>query len=80
MSHLHRQKRKCDEHFSPPLPGRECAQNTRCPQIAWVFRYHYTDPDGQRKLKVQTFGEANYKTELEVRRAVEAQIACSWFL
>ena len=43
--------------------------------FAWEFRYYYTDPDGQRKLKVQTFDAAIYKSERDVRKSVEAQLA-----
>ena len=43
--------------------------------FAWEFRYYYTDPAGQRKLKVQTFDAATYKTERDVRKAVETQMA-----
>jgi hypothetical protein len=43
--------------------------------FAWEFRYHYTDPDGQRKLKVQTFDEAAWKAERDVRKSAEVQLA-----
>ncbi|MGA2169731.1 MAG: hypothetical protein ABSG62_16120 [Terracidiphilus sp.] len=43
--------------------------------FAREFRYHYTDTNGQRKLKVQTFDAAIYKTERDVRNWIEAQLA-----
>ena len=42
---------------------------------AWEFRYYATDPDGVRKLKVQTFNASIYRTERDVRKAVEGQLA-----
>jgi integrase len=43
--------------------------------FAWEFHHYYTDPDGLRKLKVQTFDSTIYKSEREVRKSVEAQLA-----
>ncbi len=43
--------------------------------FAWEFRYYYTDTEGKRKLKVQTFDATIYRTERDVRKSVEAQLA-----
>ena len=47
----------------------------RAHRFAWEFRSYYTDTNGQRKLKVQTFDAAIYKTERDVCNWVEAQLA-----
>jgi integrase len=41
--------------------------------FAWEFRY-YVSENGKRKLKMQTFDGKVYKTESDVRRAVESQL------
>jgi len=43
--------------------------------FAWEFRYYATDESGQRKARVQTFDSAIYKTERDVRKAVQGQLA-----
>ena len=43
----------------------------RAKGFAWEFRYYHTDPDGKRKLKVQTFDPLKYPTEAAVRKAIE---------
>jgi len=43
--------------------------------FAWEFRFYHTDANGQRKLKVQTFDSEKYKTEKDVRLAVQGQLA-----
>jgi hypothetical protein len=43
--------------------------------FAWEFRFYYTDPERRRKLKVQTFDAAIYKSERAVRKAVAGQLA-----
>ncbi len=43
--------------------------------FAWEFRFYATDEGGKRKLRVQTFDSAIYKTERDVRTAVEGQLA-----
>lgn len=43
--------------------------------FAWEFRYYYTDEDGKRREKVQTFDSAAYETEFDVRKAMENQMS-----
>jgi hypothetical protein len=43
--------------------------------FAWEFRFYATDESGNRKLRVQTLDSAIYKTERDVRTAVEGQLA-----
>jgi integrase len=43
--------------------------------FAWEFRFYITAPDGNRKLKVQTFDAAKYPTERDVRNAVAPQLS-----
>jgi len=43
--------------------------------FAWEFRYYFTDSEGKRREKVQTFDSALYKTERDVRKTVEGQLA-----
>lgn len=43
--------------------------------FAWEFRSYYTNTNGKRKLKVQAFNAAIYKTERDVRASVDAQLA-----
>jgi integrase len=47
----------------------------RAQGFAWEFRFYATAPDGNRKLKVQTFDSARYPTERDVRKAVEGQLS-----
>lgn len=47
----------------------------RAKGFAWEFRFYATDPDGKRKLKVQTFDSARYPTQSDVRKAVEGQLS-----
>jgi integrase len=43
--------------------------------FAWEFRFYATDESGQRKGRVQTFDSALYKTERDVRKAVQGQLS-----
>jgi integrase len=43
--------------------------------FAWEFRFYHTDETGRRRMKVQTFDSTIYKTERDVRKAVEGQLA-----
>ena len=43
--------------------------------FAWEFKFYATDEGGKRKLRVQTFDSVVYKTEPDVRAAVEGQLA-----
>ena len=43
--------------------------------LAWEFRSYYTDTEGKRKLKVQTFDASIYRMERDVRKSVEGQLA-----
>jgi integrase len=45
----------------------------RAKGFAWEYRY-YVDEDGKRKLKAQTFDGRLYRTETDVRRAVDSQL------
>jgi integrase len=47
----------------------------RAKGFAWEFRYYENAPDGQRKLRVQTFDAVQYRTETAVRKAIEPQLA-----
>jgi hypothetical protein len=43
--------------------------------FAWEFRYYFTDADGNRREKVQTFESSAYASEFEVRKAMENQMS-----
>ena len=43
--------------------------------FAWEFRYYFTDSEGKRREKVQTFDSALHRTERDVRKAVQGQLA-----
>lgn len=47
----------------------------RAKGFAWEFRYYDNAPDGQRKLRVQTFDAVQFPTETAVRKAIEPQLA-----
>lgn len=43
----------------------------RAKGFAWEFRFRYTDAEGTRRMKVQTFDGKTYKTEAALRKALE---------
>jgi Phage integrase, N-terminal SAM-like domain len=43
--------------------------------FAWACRYRYTDHDGKRRERVQTFESSAYKTQFELRKAMESQMS-----
>jgi integrase len=43
--------------------------------FAWEFRYRYTDDDGRRREKVQTFDSSAFGSEFELRKAMESQMS-----
>ena len=48
---------------------------TRSQGFAWEFRYYSTDESGHRKAKSQLLDGTLYKSERDVRKAVEGQLA-----
>ena len=43
--------------------------------LAWEFRYHYTDANGKRREKIQTFESSRFETEFDIRKAMESQMS-----